>query len=467
MKENFILRGLTLALDTDSYKFSQYPQYPPTMTGMYSYFESRGGEYDSTLFFGLQYISKQYLTDIITIEDVEEAKEFALLHGVPFNYEGWMYIATTLQGKLPVKIKAVEEGSVISKHNVLMSIESTDKNVPWIVNWLETMLVRIWYPISVATLSYEAKKIIMEYEKISIDDDKIINDIAFKLNDFGSRGAPCQEAAMIGGASHLVNFLGSDTVAGVWMANKYYNCKMSGFSIPASEHSTVTSWQKNNESKMMKNMMEVFKDYPLVACVSDSYDYFNCVDNIWGIELKDLILGTDKIRVCRPDSGNPIECVIYALKSFEKSYGYTINSKGYKVLNNMRVIQGDGININDIKNILQAVVDEGFSVENVNFGMGGGLLQKFVNRDTHKFAFKCSWIYKEDGTEVEVFKDPITDGGKKSKKGRLKLIKNSNGNIVTVSEKEDGKDLLVTVFENGEILKEYIFDEVRKNSLKN
>lgn len=461
---------VSMILDTDSYKFGQFDQYPPNMTKMYSYFESRGGIWDYTVFVGLQYHCKVYLCNRVTPEQVEEAKIFALAHGVPFNYDGWMYIATELDGKIPVRIKAVPEGMVINKHNILMSIESTDSNVPWVVNWLETMLVRVWYPITVATLSRECAKVIMKYERLSVDGEKILGDISFKLNDFGSRGASSQESAGIGGMSHLTGlFRGTDTVVGVYYANKYYNNRMAGYSIPASEHSTVTSWGMESEIDMMRNMMEKFKDYPLVACVSDSFDYYNSVDKFWGVELKNEIIGTDKIRICRPDSGDNVDTVIYALKSFAKSYGYTVNSKGYKVLNNMRVIQGNGINIDDIDIILTAVVNEGFSVENVNFGMGGGLLQKDINRDTHKFAFKCSYVEFADGTSRNVSKSPIDAPWKASKAGRLALIEDvaELGLYVTVDDvKGLTNDLLEVVYENGEMVKEYTLDEVRANSIK-
>ena len=117
---------LSIILDVDSYKFSHYKQYPKGTMKMYSYLESRGGKYNKTVMFGLQYYIKNFLTRRITVADVEEAKEISQLHGVPFNYEGWMYIATELEGKLPVRIRAVPEGSVVPTHNILVSIESTD-----------------------------------------------------------------------------------------------------------------------------------------------------------------------------------------------------------------------------------------------------------------------------------------------------------------------------------------------------
>ena len=132
-----------IIIDVDSYKASHYLQYPPNTTSMFSYIESRGGPYDQVMFFGLQYILKRYLSHRVTVDEVNEAKEFFEAHGEPFNYDGWMYIATELKGKLPIRIRAAKEGSLIPTHNILVSVESTDPKVFWIVSWLETMLLRV------------------------------------------------------------------------------------------------------------------------------------------------------------------------------------------------------------------------------------------------------------------------------------------------------------------------------------
>lgn len=464
--ENFIL-------DTDSYKSSHWLQYPPGTTSMFSYIESRGGLYPETVFFGLQYILKQYLNHKVSVEEVEEAKKFFALHGEPFNYEGWLYIAKDLDGKLPIRIRAVPEGTVVPTHNVLISIESTDPKVFWIVSWVETMLMRIWYPITVATQSYNIKKTIMEFLEKTSDDPKA--EIAFKLHDFGSRGVSSRESAMIGGAAHLVNFMGSDTVIGVWCANKFYNTPMAGFSIPAAEHSSITSWGKENEVEAFRNMLKQFaKPNSLVAIVSDSYDLWNAITNLWGDKLRQSVIDSGATVIIRPDSGHPPTIVLRAAKLLDERFGHTINSKGYKVLKNVRIIQGDGINQTSIIEILESLTKAGYSTTNIAFGMGGALLQQ-VNRDTQKFAMKCSHVII-DGKSVRVFKDPITDNGKRSKAGRLDLANmgdyGNHGPDVDLKTVEipygivaHENSVMRTVYENGKILVEDSFENIRNRAV--
>lgn len=425
-----------LLLDTDSYKAGHYLQYPPGTDSMFSYIESRGGKYPHTVFFGLQYILKRYLSKPITVEMVEEANDFFEEHGEPFNYEGWMYIAKDLNGKLPIRIRALPEGSIVPTHNMLVSVESTDPKAFWVVSYLETMLLRIWYPITVATQSNTIRSTIAKYLN-ETSTNPLNEELAFKLHDFGSRGVSSSESAGIGGLAHLVNFFGSDTVQGVVYGNRYYNSKMAGYSIPASEHSSITSWGKSREVEAYRNMLKQFaKPGALVACVSDSYDLFNACENLWGEELKAEIINSGATLVVRPDSGDPATVVLKTLQILDSKFGSTVNAKGFKVLNHVRVIQGDGINQESIEEILGLAKKHGFSATNIAFGMGGALLQQ-VNRDTQKFAMKCSSV-TIDGEHVDVFKDPVTDNGKRSKPGRLDVV-------LVPEEMKDGKPVYRTV----------------------
>jgi nicotinamide phosphoribosyltransferase len=449
-----------LIMDTDSYKASHWLQYPPQTTAMYSYLESRGGRYPATVFFGLQYILKEYLSQPVEMWMVEEAEVFFAAHGLSFNSEGWRYIVNELGGKLPIRIKAVPEGTVVPVKQIMMSIESTDPQTFWLVSWLETLLLRVWYPITVATQSYYLKQIIWDALQATADDPAA--EILFKLHDFGSRGVSSSESAAIGGMSHLVNFMGSDTVAGIRAANHYYQHPMAAFSIPAAEHSTITSWQRDGELAAYQNMLDKFaKPGAILAVVSDSYDLWKAIDHLWGDQLKQQIIDSGATIVIRPDSGDPVAVVSEVLQRLDQRFGSTINSKGYKVLNYVRVIQGDGINAQSLAAILKASQELGFSASNIAFGMGGALLQQ-VDRDTQKFAMKCSEV-TINGQNISVYKDPATDPGKRSKQGRLALVK-TEVSYTTVPASAEVQDLLVPVYENGEILQEYNLTEIRERT---
>ena len=779
------LNRYNLILDSDSYKFSHWKQYPKGAHGYSGYVESRGGVYSETVFFGLQYVLKKYLTQPITQQDIDEAEKFATAHGEPFNREGWEYILKEHQGMMPIRIKAVKEGTVVPTKNVLMVIESTDEKVFWLPSFLETMLLRaVWFPTTVATISYQIKKLLSEFHLMTAGNTE---GVPFSLHDFGARGTSSFESSAIGGAAHLVNFLGSDTVAGVRLANICYGTKdgMSGYSIPAcyddqtdiltasgwkrfedlakedkvaqyhedgslsfvkpshihrgsyhgdmiqfytdsstsridllvtpnhrmvrrslstgkievqeakdakfsqrnkwlqggvssyqgsqtlsdlerlkvafqadgsfpsrkdaytglntgtlpirfsmlkdrklerlesildslsldyssniqkngqthywikhpellskqfdwidltkvssewcqdfieeisqwdgtvksnciiytsidrfnaevvqscailagyrasiqeiidsredygrkplyqvnicrsfnyrqgtrirkttinyqgevycvtvptgmvvvrrngyvsisgnSEHSTMTSWGREREADAYRNLLEVYGgDGKILACVSDSYDIYNAIDNIWGKQLKQAIIDSGSTLVIRPDSGDPVTVVSKCIQLADNNFGHTLNEKGFKVLNHVKLIQGDGVNPDSIKDILVAITEMGYCATNLAFGMGGALLQK-LDRDTQKFALKCSAI-QIDGVWHDVYKEPVTSKMKVSKKGQLELFRRPNGELFTdrdTAHHPDCERQLVTIFENGQILKEWTFDEVRANA---
>lgn len=450
-----------LLLNTDSYKASMFSQYPPNTTGVYSYIESRGGQYDQTVFFGLQAFIKEYLLEPITQADIDIADELWAAHGEPFNRAGWQYILDKHNGYLPIVIKAAPEGLIVPVKNVLVTVENTDPNCFWLTTWLETSLLRaVWYPTTVATLSKSIKDTILYYLEKS-GDPTTIN---FRLHDFGSRGVSSLESSALGGMAHLVNFMGSDNMVAVLAAREYYDEPMAGLSIPAAEHSTITSWGRDAEVDAYRNMLTQFaKPGSIVAIVSDSYDVFNACEKLWGEELRQQIVDSGATIVIRPDSGDPLEINQKLIRILGDKFGYTINDKGYKVLNNVRLIQGDGVNESTIRTILGNFMIHGWSADNISFGIGGALLQQ-LDRDTQKFAMKCSSICV-NGKWVPVQKDPITDPGKKSKAGRVTLYQDRDGKFSSGVE-DWPKSALETVFENGKLIKEYTFNEVRANSLK-
>jgi nicotinamide phosphoribosyltransferase len=455
-----------LVLQTDSYKFTHWKQYPPGTEYVYSYLESRGGMFGQVVFFGLQYYLDRYLSGVVVEqEDVNEAKRFVDEHLGPdlFNHAGWMHIVRHHAGKLPVSIKAVPEGSVVDVSNVLMTIENTDPACYWLPNYLETLLLKVWYPITVATLSRAIRCVMLSALERSGDPSLI----DFKLHDFGYRGVSSEETAGLGAAAHLINFKGTDTVAGIRVLQHYYRSdQMEGFSVPAAEHSTITAWGRENEANAYRNMLEQFPS-GIVAVVSDSYNVYNACEKIWGEALHDNVLGREGTLVVRPDSGNPREVVLKVLDTLGEKFGYQMNSKGYRVLNpKIRVIQGDGVNFWTIQDTLMAMNRAGWSADNISFGMGGALLQQ-LNRDTQKFAFKTSNV-TVNGEDREVFKDPIEGHEKISKRGRLALHLNEGSwSTVRIERGEsDKKDQLQAVFRDGKVLVKQTVSEIRERSAK-
>jgi nicotinamide phosphoribosyltransferase len=424
--------------------------------------ESRGGQFDKTLFFGLQYYLKEYLSgQLITQEDIDKADKFSKAHfGADiFNKEGWQYILDKYNGHLPIRIRAIKEGTLVDTHNVLMTIENTDPKCFWLTNVIETLLMKLWYPITVATNGFYCKKIIANY---LLNTGNTLDNLNFKLHCFGYRGVSSEETAGIGGMSHLVNFQGTDTLNAIVFGNDYYNTDaMLGFSVPASEHSVACSFGRDREEEYFENMIT---QYPtgIVSIVSDTYDVYNFVEKMCR-KFKDQILNRQGTIVFRPDSGDPVEVNRKLIEILWNIFGGEVKN-GYKLLPpQVRLIQGDGIDINTIDQILYVMKLKGFSTDNWTFGSGGANLQKF-DRDTQKFAIKAS--YGEiDGKGFVISKDPITSSGKKSKPGKLKLIKDDNGFKTFASTDADYDlvtDELEVVFENGKIVREQTFENIRE-----
>ena len=175
-------------LRQDSYKSSHYLAYPPDTSNSYYYLESRGGRYGALPFFGLQGFLRDHLSGTFcTGDDINEAAPVLEKHGEPFNAEGWRRIAFDHGGMLPLRIKAVREGTIIPTHQVMLTCESTDPVCDWLPSWVETMLMRgVWYPTTVAARSYACKRVIHQY--LNETANAPLSELPFKLHDFGARG---------------------------------------------------------------------------------------------------------------------------------------------------------------------------------------------------------------------------------------------------------------------------------------
>lgn len=464
-----ITMELPMGILTDSYKASHFLQYPEA-TRMVAYGEFRRGYDGDTgderiVWFGIRYILERFIERRWTLEDVELADKFYSTHKAPANtpypYPRHLFLRFIEEndGYMPIRVQALDEGTAVLPHVPVFQITAEDEYSP-LCTFFETLLVQSWYPTTVATLSKRAKDIIAGAFDASVDDGRDSPLLSSRLHDFGFRGTTCLEQSVLGGVAHLLNFDGTDTLSAAYYAQfKLNGGRPVGTSIPATEHSVMTAWP--TERGAVDNMIRKFGD-GLFATVMDSYDYQNALDTVVPAVSRHVV-DSGGYWVLRPDSGDPIDAVLAALRAGEKAFGATVNAKGYKVTNHVGVIQGDGIDIHTITKILEAVLDAGFSAQNVAFGMGGGLLQK-VNRDTLSMAVKLCEISYPDGTTKHVMKCPSGDASKCSLPGEL-AVKLVNG-VPTVFQKGsvgEGEDLLRVVYDKRPVNKESpTFEDVRR-----
>lgn len=460
-------------LATDVYKLSHMRQYPEGTTKIYSYLTTRSSKrFDSVVWFGLQAFIKQMLLRPITEAMADEFFDYyrLILGPVPADVTAKVGALVEL-GYWPISIKAAPEGSVIGVRNVLMTITNTHPDFAWTVGFLESYLLKVWNTSTVATSSLGFRRLFERYAEETSDAAAMV---PFQVHDFGYRGCSSEETAALSGMSHLTSFLGTDTVIAVKAASEYYAATAPiGLSVPATEHSVMCAFGREHEIDAFRRMLAQ-NPAGIVSIVSDTYHLWNVLTN-FAPKLKAEILARDGKVVFRPDSGEPklILCGDPAaqpgspahkgvIRLLDEVFGSTLNSKGYKELNpKVGVIYGDGMYFARIADILGTVKEMGYATTNLVIGVGGILLQQH-NRDDLGFAIKATFAVV-NGEERELFKDPITDPGKRSHKGLLCLTK-VNGTYITqdrVDAITETCGLLTEVYRDGKLLSDVTFDEVR------
>ncbi len=445
-------------LRTDSYKFTHPALYPDGTTEVYSYMEDRIPATESTMMVGLQYYIQEYLTKPAAYGffDVQRLKRQHLAHfGFPLDpkVEASM-IQINKQGYLPIQIDAIPEGLLVPGGTPKFTIHNTEPHAFWLPNYLETLLMKVWYPSTVATTSYQCRKIFEKYLH-TCDDPSVIN---FMLQDFGYRGASSEESAAIGGFAHLVNFLGSDTWAAIDFAEDYYGCtKMPCFSVAASEHTCTIAWGKAHEADMYEHALDTYPDH-ILSLVADSYDVENAIDNIFGIKLIEKIKRRKMPLVIRLDSGDPVSGVMKALMKLGQKFGTYKNNAGFTMLKYVKILQGDGVNPKSIDMILSNMHTFGWSMANIVFGMGGALLQR-TDRDVNRVAIKGSHVII-NGQGYPIRKEVLSQPDKASKPGKFYVSRK-----FTVSNTPCDDNILLPVFRNGKQLRKWSIGDLRNLAL--
>lgn len=456
------MSGVNPFLDKDSYKLSHPALYPAGIKGMSAYIEARKPDVITT-FFGLQMFLQKWPR--ATREHLREAKEFAAAHGEPFPEVSYQKLLDVYGGFPPLRIYAVPEGLRVPSQNALVRIECEDDDLFWMGMDCETALQRaVWYPTTITSNDYLNWRLLQRYWRQSSDAPEA--GVNFMLHDFGGRGVSSEETAQIGGAAHLVYFMGSDTISGILAANRHYNGgQMSAFSVPASEHSVQCSYGPMAQTEYLQKVLDTYaKPKAIVSIVIDGYDTLREAQALCSEPLREQIKASGARLVFRPDSGDPCIIVPQILRLQDAAFGSVKNSKGFKVINHVGVIQGDGVDYNTMKSVLIHVLEAGYSAQNIVFGSGGALLQK-VNRDTYGFAQKASAI-KVDGVWRGIHKAPITDPGKNSKSGRLTLLRSKmNGEYMTATMgmpfAPEWTDVMELVWDTGKLLRKQTLTEIR------
>lgn len=463
-----------MLLATDVYKLGHMQQYPEGTEEIYSYLIARSSKkYNETLWFGLQALLTP-LTWPISGSMVDEFITYRekILGSTPPDV--WKKVRALQDlGYWPISIKAVPEGSVVPVRNVLMTITNTHPDFAWTVGFLESYLLKVWNTTTVATSSLGFKRLFTKYAQETAS-PAAMGMIPFQVHDFGYRGCSSEETAALSGMAHLVSFLGTDTVVAVKAVDEHYGCEGPiGLSVPASEHSVVCAYTRAGEFDAFKRMLAL-NPTGIISMVSDTYHLWNVLTN-FATRLKEEILAREGKFVFRPDSGepklilcgNPSEPVgspAYkgVIRLLDEVFGSTVNEKGYRELNpKVGVIYGDGMYYSRISDILGTVKEMGYATTNLVVGIGGILLQQH-NRDDLGFAIKATYA-KVKGEERELFKDPITDPGKRSHKGKMVLTK-KGGLYATIDQVTDTAERggeLVEVFRDGQVLKKWTFNEIR------
>ena len=483
-------RVAELLTETDAYKLSHVEMREPGLEYVYSNFTARGTRVpyiqDGTVFFGLQ--------AFLQVLNARWSEFFALsAHDLEVVLGDYQYFVGRLLGKpedeiddehwrvlhsigyLPLRIRAIREGSVVPLRVPYFTIENTDPRVPWLTNYLETTLsANLWQPITSATLSWATRRML---NQLAMESSSTPEAVDFQMHDFSYRGMENDAAAAASGAGHLISSLGTDTLPSIRYIDRYYDAGngVVGMSVPASEHSIMTAVGPDGEFQTFERLIDLYPN-GIVSLVSDSFDFWSALQNFMP-RLKDKIMARNGRVVLRPDSGVP-ELILCgdpeapegsparrgAIDILGEVFGYTVNDKGYKELDpHIGLIYGDGITHERAESIVKNMMSQGWASTNVVFGFGSYTFQ-YQSRDTFMMAMKATWV-QVNGEPRNIFKDPITDNGdKKSARGRLAVRRQMSGIPYLIQEatpeQEENQDM-ETVFENGVITRHQSFADVR------
>lgn len=454
----------------DNYKLDHYKMYPEGMNKLYSNFTPRTSiikDIDKVVVFGIQYFIKKYLINGFNDGFFNRSKSDVINeYKKHVKIDSYKHIEDLHDlGYLPIKLKALSEGTECPIGIPMLTITNTNDNFAWLVNYLETLIsTQLWQPITSSTISRQYRKNI---DKWSLKTTGTTIGNEWIGHDFSMRGMSSVETSLLSGMAHLLSFNGTDVVPAMYEIEDYYNEELFiGGGVPATEHSVMCMGTKEDEIETFKRLLKL---YPkgILSVVSDTWDIWKVLNEYLPL-LKDEILQRDGKLVIRPDSGKPIEIIEKSINILWDIFGGTINDLGYKVLDShVGLIYGDGIGLHNLDSINEMLERNGFATTNWVAGFGSYGYQ-YNTRDTFGFAMKATYgeVYS---VGREIYKEPVTDSGtKKSAKGLLKVYREfgahgySNLQLKQSCSKEDEQEgLLRVVFEDGKLIINESFTKIR------
>ncbi|MES9681741.1 nicotinate phosphoribosyltransferase [Gottfriedia acidiceleris] len=478
----------------DFYKVSHKDQYPVGTEKVYSTWTPRSNKYlpqaDGAVVFGIQAFVKKYLIKYFNenffnrpLKKVVDEYKRVIKFTLGVEEPDATHIKDLWElGYLPIKVKALKEGTIAPIKVPILTIENTNPKFFWITNYLETLISNeIWLPMTSATVAYAYRQLLDKYALKTVGST---DGVEFSAHDFSMRGMGSLESSKLSGAGHLLSFVGTDTIPAIMFHEEFYNAdiekELVGTSISATEHSVMCSYGQTNEFELFKHLITTVYPEGFFSVVSDTWDFWKVVTEYLPA-LKDDIMARDGRVVIRPDSGDPVKIICGDFDSNEgheikglieclwDTFGGTVNELGYKVLDpHIGAIYGDSITLERAETIVQRLEEKGFASTNIVFGVGSFTYQ-MKSRDSLGFAMKATYAVV-NGEERMLFKDPKTDDGtKRSQRGMVHVYSN-NGEIkyvdgLTKNTIIKGPNLLETVFEDGKLLRDETLSEIRERLL--
>jgi nicotinamide phosphoribosyltransferase len=493
MNKNYIYPATLLC---DFYKVSHREQYPKGTEIVYSTWIPRASRItgiDKVVAFGFQAFIKEYIIKYfndnffnrpkneVIEEYIRVIKNTLGIQNPDASHIEELYDL----GYMPIKIKAVKEGTLVPLRVPMLTIENTELRFFWLTNYLETLMsCAMWIPSTSATIAFEYRKILEKYAKETVGN---IEGVQFQGHDFSMRGMGALDSAKVSGAGHLLSFVGTDTIPAILFTEEFYNANIEqeliGTSIPATEHSVQCAYGRDEFSSYKRIITEIYPS-GFVSIVSDTWDLWKVLTDVVA-KLKTEIMSRDGRVVIRPDSGDPVKIICGDPKSdneLERKgvvevlwdiFGGTITAKGYKQLEtHIGCIYGDAITLERATAICEGLKAKGFASTNTVYGIGSFTYQ-YNTRDTFGFALKSTHVVI-DGIDQNIYKDPATDKDKikKSLIGRACVL-NDRGYIHTidglsiVQQSNCRADILEDLFVDGELLRDENFIDIRNRLLSN